>query len=342
MKIEARGVEYRVAGAAVLNGVDFAAGGGETALLIGPNGAGKTTLLKILSLLLAPAAGAVLYDGKAPASAAPRYRRRISFLPQKPVLLNASVRANLVFPLRLRSARDEAAAAREWLDEVALAGKADQNALTLSGGEGQRLALARALIYRPEAVLLDEPFSNLDPLSEAIVEKIIARLQDDRRTVVLCLHDLERGFAFADTVSLLEEGRIVRSGRRDDFLPATVSQARFLGVQNLFQGTVRGGWFESGGTRLRVVSERDGPAWAGVGSEEIIISLIPLASSARNVLPGTVAALREKGRLVEVEVRAGLCFLVLVTRESAGELKLEPGAAVYLALKASSILLFPV
>jgi len=341
VKIEARGVAYRVAGAAVLSGIDFAAAEGETALLIGPNGAGKTTLLRILSLLLAPSAGEVFYDGSSAALSAPLLRRRISFLPQKPVLLNGSVSANLLFPLRLRSGAGREKAAREWLSEVGLEGKADQNALTLSGGEAQRLALARALVYRPEAILLDEPFLNLDPLSEGIVERIIARLQGEKRTIVLCLHDLERGFAFADSVSLIESGRIVRKGRRDAFLPATVSQARFLGVQNLFPGTVGDEWFESGGMRLRVASELSGPAWAGVGSEEIIISLAPLASSARNVLPGTVVSLREKGKLVEVEVRAGPSFLVLVTRESVEELKLEPGAPVYLAIKTSSILVIP-
>jgi tungstate transport system ATP-binding protein len=342
VRIEAKGVACRIGGASVLDGVDFSAGEGELALLIGPNGAGKTTLLKILSLLLAPSAGTVSYDGQPASPASLRLRRRISFLPQKPILLNGSVRANLVFPLRLRGGGGEAAAAREWLAEVGLSGKADQNALTLSGGEGQRLALARALIYRPEAVLLDEPFLNLDPLSEGIVERIIARLKSEKRTIVLCLHDLARGFSFADTVSFLENGGIVRNGRRDDFLPATVSQARFLGVRNLFQGVVRGGRFESGPLRLRVSSDRDGPAWAGVGSEEIVISLAPLVSSARNVLFGTVAALREKGKLMEVEVRAGLTFLVLVTREAVEELKLQPGAAVYLAVKTSSIMVFPV
>ncbi|MCX6347939.1 MAG: ATP-binding cassette domain-containing protein, partial [Candidatus Aureabacteria bacterium] len=305
----------------------------------GPNGAGKTTLLKILALLLQPSAGAVCYNDEPAVPSDTVLRRRISMLPQKPILLNGSVYDNLLFPLRLRGMEGDGSLARRWLEEVGLDAKLRQNALTLSGGEAQRLALARALVYRPEALFLDEPFLNLDPLSEGIVARIIARLRDEKRTVVLCLHDLERGFAFADVVYFLEAGKVARKGERNEFLPATVSQARFLGVENLFRGVIRGGWFQSGEARLQVLSERDGSAWVGVGSGQVIISLAPLASSARNILPGEVVSLREKGRLIEVEVNAGLPFLVLVTRESVEELDLRPGKKVFLAIKTSSLLI---
>ena len=341
MRIEAKEIEFRVGGRVVLKGVNFAADPEKLTLLIGPNGAGKTTLLKILALLLAPSAGEVFYDGVPVSPSDTLSRRRISMLPQKPVLLNASVHDNLLFPLRLRGMAGDGSLARKWLEEVGLDAKFSQNALTLSGGEAQRLALARALIYRPEALFLDEPFLNLDPLSERIIAEVVKRLRDDRRTVVLCLHNLERGFAFADHVCFLEAGEVVRRGAPDSFLPTSVSQARFLGVENLFSGEIRGGYFFSRGVRLQVATGYEGRAWVGIRGEHVILSLSPLSSSARNVLKGEVAGIAEKGLLVDVEVSAVLPFRVLITRQSAEELKLARGIEVYLVFKTSSVLIFP-
>ncbi|MBU1275698.1 MAG: ATP-binding cassette domain-containing protein [Proteobacteria bacterium] len=179
----------------------------------GPNGAGKTTLLAILALLTPPDKGRLFFDGQEIPRAASQltaWRRQITLVAQQAYLFDTSVEKNVAYGLRLRgleqTKRD--ARVREALEQVGLAGFGARRARRLSGGEMQRVALARALVLRPRALLLDEPFANLDPTSSQVFERVLGDLPNQGCTVVLVSHAREQAHRLAQRVVSLREGRL--------------------------------------------------------------------------------------------------------------------------------------
>ena len=178
----------------------------------GPNGAGKTTLLSILALLLRPDRGRLFFRGR---EVRPRdereLRRGITLVAQDAYLFDTTVEANLAYGLKRRGlprARRQEAVARA-LEAVGLAGLARRRVRELSGGEARRVALARALVLEPEALLLDEPFTNLDQQSTAVFERVIAGLPDRGTSVILVSHQRRPVERLAERVLSLREGRLV-------------------------------------------------------------------------------------------------------------------------------------
>jgi tungstate transport system ATP-binding protein len=178
----------------------------------GPNGAGKTTLLGILALLLRPDRGRLFFRGRAVRPWDEReLRRRITLVAQDAYLFDTTVEANLAYGLKRRGlprARRQEAVARA-LEAVGLAGLARRRARELSGGEARRVALARALVLEPEALLLDEPFTNLDQQSTAVFERVIAELPHRGTSVILVSHQRRPVERLAERVLSLREGRLV-------------------------------------------------------------------------------------------------------------------------------------
>jgi len=206
---------------------------GEILAIVGPSGAGKSTLLRLLNFLELPTSGHIQYRHFSSNGARPPLdvRRQVTTVFQRPVLLNRSVTANVAYGLRLRGRRDvgpQVAVALEMVGLVEL-GKAD--ARTLSGGESQRVALARALIVGPEVLLLDEPTANLDPYNVNLIERIIARVNQDRgTTVVLVTHNVFQARRLAHRVALMLDGRIVETADTQTFFesPSDARTAAFV------------------------------------------------------------------------------------------------------------------
>ncbi len=187
-------------------------------VVVGPNGAGKTTMLRLLNFLEAPNAGMLHFRGQAVSQPAPLdLRRRVTTLFQRPALLNRSVRDNVTYGLRLRNQRPGAAVDRllERLDLVELA---EAPAISLSGGEAQRTALARALAVDPEVLLLDEPTANLDPYNLSVVEQMVQAVRrEQRHTAVIVTHNVFQARRLADRVAMLHEGRLIELADADSF-----------------------------------------------------------------------------------------------------------------------------
>ncbi len=181
--------------------------------LIGPNRGGKSTFLRICALLETPDQGAITYisSGRTiPPDLA--LKRRISLVLPKVGAFNASVFKNVAYGLKIRglTARLIKEKALGALDYVGMAHKKDQNALTLSSGETQRLGLARALVLEPEVLFLDEPTASIDPQNTAVIEEIILKLRREARTlVIMATHDMEQVRRITDRVLRMEQGRIV-------------------------------------------------------------------------------------------------------------------------------------
>jgi tungstate transport system ATP-binding protein len=226
------GVVYAAKGKRLIAGIDLALEAGPRSVILGPNGAGKSLLLRLCHGLIAPSAGSVRWLGPAAALAGDAVRRRQAMVFQRPVLLRRSAAANVDYALKLRGL---ARASRrpivsEALALVGLAELAARPARVLSGGEQQRLALARAWALRPEVLFLDEPTASLDPAATRAVETIIAAFHGAGTKIVMTTHDLGQARRLADEILFLHQGRLVERASAADFFhsPATAEGAAFL------------------------------------------------------------------------------------------------------------------
>ena len=191
---------------------------GEVLCLLGPTGSGKSTLLRLLTGLDRPDSGDVLFDGQNLNAAPTSVTRRIVTVSQRPQLLSNSVRANVAYGLKVRALKDRDSRVNAALAQCRLTALGDRDCRTLSGGQMQLVALARALVVEPDVLLLDEPTANLDPSHVELVEQIIREACAARQlTVVLATHNLFQTRRLADRVALILDGTIVETASTDDF-----------------------------------------------------------------------------------------------------------------------------
>ncbi|HTP01445.1 MAG TPA: ABC transporter ATP-binding protein [Anaerolineales bacterium] len=207
---------------------------GEVLALVGPNGAGKSTLLLAFARLIAIAGGSVRYDGRLLATwRALEYRRRLSYVFQDPLLLDMSVEQNVALGLRFRGVENREARIRAsvWLQQLGIDALAPRRAVELSGGEAQRVSLARALVLDPELLLLDEPFAALDPPTRArLLDDLLPLLRQDGRTTVFVTHDLQEAARLGQRIGVIAGGRLRQVGTASQIKtdPADDEVAAFL------------------------------------------------------------------------------------------------------------------
>ena len=231
--IAVAGVSHGFDGEAVLEDVTVSMNPGEVLAIIGPSGTGKTTLLRLLALFDRPDDGTIRLDGTDVWAQSERdrlaARRRIGMVFQEPNLFDASVRRNVSYGLQIRRDWDDrlnqwfsrligkknGTAATETLEIVGLEDAATQDASSLSGGEAQRVAFARALAYDPDFLLLDEPTSDLDPRNTAVLEEAIETARAQGLGVGIATHDMNQAERVADRVAVMLQGRLIEVGPTD-------------------------------------------------------------------------------------------------------------------------------
>lgn len=202
--------------------------------ILGPTGAGKSTLLRLCCGTFTPTKGTIEWrdTGRMPAQLDEPERQTIAATFQQPILLKRSVLANVLYPLKLRGIAKEAeSTARATMAQLGIAELADRGAQTLSGGQRQLVAIARALVARPAVLILDEPTSHLDPAAVAVVERVIRQEQRERScTVLWTTHNLLQAKRMADYVVLLIDGQVVESAEGHRFFhhPANRRTRDFL------------------------------------------------------------------------------------------------------------------
>ncbi|HUU04244.1 MAG TPA: ABC transporter ATP-binding protein [Patescibacteria group bacterium] len=337
----------------ILRGIDLEFAPGAVNVILGPNGAGKSTLLRLLGLLDKPGQGEIYYDGQK-RSAMSRcqctsLRRRCGFVFQSPLLLAGTVAANLKFGPRVRDVRIGNPEIRQVLEKTGLSGREGQEARLLSGGEKQRLQMARVMLLDPDLYLLDEPTANLDPLSVKNIETAIARLAREGKTVILATHNLVQARLLAAMIVFLKGGSLVQAGAAAEVLsrPLSLDIAEFSAAENIIPGTLvrREGrtLLDCGHLDIEVVSERSaGRAAAVIRPEDILVSEKPISSSARNSFRGPVRSVADLGAVMALSVDCrGILFTVFVTRISCTQMNLAPGIEVCLTFKATSVHLLP-
>jgi tungstate transport system ATP-binding protein len=300
----------------------------EITALRGPNGSGKSTLLHLLAFLQAPKAGRILLFGEEALPERLRsFRRRVGILLQSPYLFHATVAGNLEVGLRTRGGprSRKRALVHSALERLGLAGLEGRRAQKLSGGEAQRVALARLLVLEPEVLLLDEPTNHLDAESAARIEETVVALNREQGvTVVMASHDRGLAHRLAARIWRLKDGR--------------ASEAE---IENLLYGSpVPGnpGLFATAGVRLAVQPLPESTRCVRISSREIVLSRGVLEASARNQLPGTIVRTEmATGAEVLVALDCGVTLQCVVTRASWEALGLAVGRTAVASFKATAV-----
>ncbi|UCF10422.1 MAG: LPS export ABC transporter ATP-binding protein [Candidatus Bipolaricaulota bacterium] len=231
--LEASGLTKSYGGVRVVNGVSFTVERGEVVGLLGPNGAGKTTTFLMIIGFIPAERGEVRLNGKR-ISHLPFYQRAragISYLPQEPsVFIHATVEENLRLVLEWSADRERRDALRKTLlEEFTLTEFARRRASTLSAGERRRLEIARSLATSPAYVLLDEPFSGIDPISVADLQERIATLRSRGLGVVITDHNVRDTLAITDRALLIHEGKIMTEGTAEELIADPLARQFYLG-----------------------------------------------------------------------------------------------------------------
>ncbi|WP_236797040.1 sulfate/molybdate ABC transporter ATP-binding protein [Amycolatopsis sp. GM8] len=331
--------------------VDFEVPAGTVLAILGPNGSGKSSLLGSLSGLLRPRRAKILL-GDRDLNALQPYDRSIGLLSQDPLLFpHLSVVDNVGFSPRSKGAgrRESRNIARRWLAEVDAAEFADRKPAQLSGGQAQRVAVARALAGEPDLLLLDEPMAALDVDAAPAIRGLLRRVlsSNKERATVLVTHDPLDALALADHVLVLTEGRAIERGPTREVLaaPRTAFTARIAGL-NLIAGTaVDDGLRTEEGRRIAGMLAADTalgePAVAVFAPSSVAV--YPAGDghpgSPRNIIAASVTALEPHGPVIRLRTDAGLA--ADLTPAAVADLRLEPGSAVRLDIKATTVTVYP-
>jgi tungstate transport system ATP-binding protein len=294
---------------------------GEILALVGPNGAGKSTMLLALGLLLAPDAGEVRVGGvRAHRGNSHALRRRLACVFQSPLLLDSSVRANVELGLRLRGVPEaqRRPLVDRWLATLGLEGLEARRARTLSGGEAQRVNLARALALGPDALLLDEPLAGLDaPSRTALMDELGPLVRQGSGAALLVTHDRGEALALGDRIAVMLEGKVRQMGPPGEIFsrPCDEQVARFLGVENILPGEASGPLVRlADGLVLRGDVGADGPVLVCLRAEDVRLATAAGPGDDATLVQGTVTRVAPSGDGFLVEIDAGVSLRGRATR----------------------------
>jgi tungstate transport system ATP-binding protein len=353
--LSVQNLQVEIAGRTLLVVPTLAIQRGEVLAVLGPNGAGKSTLLQALACLREATTGTLTFDNQHVDLRNPTldFRRRLAVVFQEPLLFDTTVAENVASGLKLRrvasaTIRDKVS---QWLERLGITHLARRQARTLSGGEAQRVSLARAFVLDPDFLLLDEPFSALDaPTRESLID-LFHRLQRHTETTTLFVtHDRQEALRLADRIAVMERGVIVQVGTPEEVFSQPLSEtvANFVGIETILRGTV--------------ISQTQGFAEVRVGAGEqiAVTSVLPpetevtlclrpeevtllapteavITSSARNYFPARVTKVLPWGMAFKVHLDCGFPLVAFVTRPSLDILHLVEGSTVIATFKATAV-----
>lgn len=346
--IEADSLCYQ-AGKFSLEDISFRVDSSETLVILGPTGAGKTVVIELLAGFRSPKSGSVLIDGS-DISHLPPEKRKIGLLYQDYLLFpHLSVFDNIAYGLRKGGLKkgEIRSKIKEFAALIGIEDLLDRNPRKLSGGEQQRVALARTLIVEPEILLLDEPFSAVDPNTKEDLMRELRRILEKRKMPVIYItHDQVEAIDMADRIAVMNEGRVVQIDYPERVFSAPKSEfvANFVGIRNVYKGKatrVDGSTsVEIDDTRIFSSIDLEGEVHMTIRPEDVIVSRGRISSSARNSLRGKVVAIVEKRPVIYITADCGIEITSAITRESLNELNITLGDEIFMTFKAQNVNLF--
>lgn len=326
---------------------------GEKICIIGENGAGKTTFILALANLLNFQGECIsFYDKKVGKDIKSYdYLKRIAIVFQEPMLLNDSVFNNVAIALKFRNLPKEEIKTRtdRVLSKLKIKHLTDRKVNTLSGGESQRVNLARALVLDPEILFLDEPFSAIDrSYKDNLISDLSEIIEDKGITLFMTTHDRYEALRLCERFIVLEGGKIIGDSNLEDFLksPCNEYAANFIGYETIISGVVEDA--EDGTYKAKVGDklitgignfERGDKVMICINPENVSLSKHPLTEdlSIRNCFEGFVTEVNNLGFYYRVKVNCGFDILSYITKKSVEELKIKKDSKVYVQFKALSI-----
>jgi tungstate transport system ATP-binding protein len=330
---------------------------GEIFCLIGPNGAGKSTLLQTLSALAKPSRGEILFRGQKIGTDIPvlQYRRRLAMVLQEPLLFDTTVYHNVASGLKIRGIKrgEIKPIVAKALGRFGIAHLRDRSARTLSGGEARRVSIARAFATNPEVLLLDEPFSALDPIiRESLIEDLEQVLKETRITTIFVTHDRTEAFRLATRLGVMKVGEILQTGSSDEVMnhPATEFVASLVGVETILHGEVtrrRAGAFvvSVSGHDLEVAGDMNPGERVilCIRPENVTLSAIGAGNvmNSTNAFPGKVERIMPMGLYHKVKLNCGFSLVAYLTNHSLTSLCLKEGGETIASFKPSSVHAIP-
>ena len=333
-----------------LRGVDLEVQDGEYFVLLGPTGGGKTVLLESIAGIHGIRGGEVWINDRNVTSLNLE-ERRIGFAYQKYSLFrHLPVRDNISFGLmwRYQSKKEVDRAVDQVIELLNLQDLQDKRPWALSGGESQKICLARAIAIRPDLLILDEPLSSVDLESKEVTEKELKELHLRlKMTTIHVTHDFEEAIALGDRIAVMIDGNIVQTGTPDQVFrhPDSEAVARFLMTRNIFNGEAQDGSsgqsvFQLDGKKLAVDTTLRGKKQASVRPEEIFLSREPLATDGVNCLPGTITRISDRGSIVYVWVDVPPEFTCVILHPSLQEMGLAEGQKIHITFNSSAVNVF--
>ncbi len=323
---------------------------GEYFVILGPTGAGKTVLLKTIMGFHKPDGGRLILDG-CDITDTPAEKRGIGYMPQNCVLFpHMTVRQNIEFGLKMRATdKDERTKATDRiLDLLGIKSLENRLPLTLSGGETQKVSLARVLVLEPHLILLDEPLSVIDAEARRHLRDELKKIHRTLHvTIIHVTHDQMEALSLAERLAIMKDGAIVQVDKAEKVFnnPRNEFVAKFLGYENIYRA--KAGEHNKGLSRLYLdgitvnMSGRvkDTTALVAIRPDEIIVSKKPLHSSSRtwNVFEGTITDCMDLGPFVNITADIGVVIKATVTKHSFLDLKIDVGQRVWISFKASSV-----
>jgi multiple sugar transport system ATP-binding protein len=292
MAIELRGIRKVFgAGTVALDRLDLSFERGGFLVLLGPSGCGKSTACRILAGLEVPSAGSIVVDGTDITARPPRERDMSMVFQNYALYPHKSVYENIAYPLKVRklARRDIDRDVRDMAEMLSITKLLDRRPANLSGGEAQRVAVARALVWKPSICLMDEPLSNLDALLRIQTRAQLKRIHRDLKTTfVFVTHDQEEAMSLGTDIAVLNRGRLIQFGPPGDVYhrPQTRFVAEFIGrpAMNTIEGKIEGGVFRAGELAVPLgpphASRGDGPMVLGIRPEDIDVTDAPADAAA--------------------------------------------------------------
>ena len=329
-----------------LKNVSFSVNKGEHFIILGPTAAGKTLILETIAGFYVPHEGRILLNGKDITHILPE-KRKIGFVYQDYSLFpHMTVKENVAFGLKMQKLprREIETKVQTIMDSMGISYIQNRIPSTLSGGEQQRVALARSLVIDPEILLLDEPLSALDPRTrESLIDELKRIHEVLHATTIHVTHDQDEALALADRIGVIMDGELVQVDTPHAVFNEPVSEevATFVGVENVIKGKIVSNEdgvvvVEAGNYQIRALSNlKEGEVNVFIRPENIILSKVKLKSSARNCIGGKISKINQIGATYRVYMDNGLS--ALVTKHAIEELGLNSGKKVYASFKATAI-----
>jgi molybdate/tungstate transport system ATP-binding protein len=332
-----------------INNVSLEINEDEYFVFLGPSGSGKTMLLELIAGMWSPDSGKIFMDGNDITMLSPE-KRGVGFVYQNYMLFpHKTVFENIAFGLNIRKVgkKEIQVQVEEMMNLFGISKLSNRLPRTLSGGEQQRTALARALIIHPKVLLMEEPLSALDRITrEELIQEFKRIHKKFEVTIIHVTHNFDEALQLADRIAIIKEGRVSQVGNTDEVFrhPKDEFVADFVGTENIFKGIARDGddltIVATGNIEIKSSEKKAGSVHATIRPEDITLSNENVPTSARNVFKGFIREIYDLGTIIKLTIDIGEPLVLVLTRQSFLDLELNVGKQIFVYFKATAVNLF--